>query len=124
MTSLVDTSVLIDHLRGDAAAYAALRSAREAGALHASEITRVEVLAGMRPREQDRTLMLLGSLTWHPVTSHLAEVAGELGRRWLRSHRLDAADLVIAATAIDTGSDLLTRNVQHFPMFPDLTAPY
>lgn len=124
MTVLVDTSVLIDHLRGEAAAHAALRAAREDGALHASEITRVEVLAGMRPREIGPTMSLLDSLTWHPLTTHLAEVAGELGRAWLRSHRLDAADLVIAATAMDTGAGLLTRNVKHFPMFPGLTPPY
>lgn len=124
MTSLVDTSVLIDHLRGDPGAHAALRSAREAGVLHASEITRVEILAGMRDTEEEPTRTLLGSLVWHPVTAELVELAGDLGRRWLRSHRLDAADLVIAATAMDTGADLLTRNVKHFPMFPGLTAPY
>lgn len=124
MTLLIDTSVLIDHLRGDAAAHAALRTARVDGRLHASEITRVEVLAGMRSREATPTLALLDSLTWHPLTTHLSEIAGELGRRWLRSHRLDAADLVIAATAIDIGAGLLTRNVKHFPMFPDLAAPY
>lgn len=78
----------------------------------------------MRSREATPTLALLDSLTWHPLTTHLSEIAGELGRRWLRSHRLDAADLVIAATAIDIGAGLLTRNVKHFPMFPDLAAPY
>lgn len=29
-----------------------------------------------------------------------------------------------AATAIRTGSRLLTRNVGHFPMFPGLQEPY
>lgn len=36
----------------------------------------------------------------------------------------DGADLAIAATAIHTGSRLLTRNVRHYPMFPDLEPPY
>jgi predicted nucleic acid-binding protein len=52
MSVLVDTSVLIDVLRGENAAAEVLREARMAGALHASEVTRLEVLAGMRPREE------------------------------------------------------------------------
>ncbi|MGC8510860.1 MAG: hypothetical protein ACP5PB_08340 [Acidimicrobiales bacterium] len=55
----------------------------------------------------------------------IAERAGELGRRWLLSHQSsDSADLAIAATALLTGSVLLTCNVRHFPMFEDLATPY
>ncbi len=32
------------------------------------------------------------------------------------------ADLAIAATAIRTGTSLLTRNIRHFPMFTNLRA--
>lgn len=124
MTTVVDTSVLIDHLRGVPGAHSALRLARESGELHASETTRLEVLAGMRPAEQEATHTLLDLLTWHPVTRDIAETAGELGRQWSRSHRLDAADLAIAATVRELGAELLTLNVKHFPMLPGLTAPY
>lgn len=125
MTAIVDTSVLIDYLRGHEQAAAVLETERAAGPLQASEITRLEVLAGMRPAEEDSTRSLLSTLVWHPVDADVAEAAGELGRRWLPSHhRIDSADLAIAATAIGTGSRLLTRNVRHFPMFPDLQTPY
>lgn len=125
VTALVDTSVLIDYLRGHERAAAVLERERAAGPLQASEITRLEVLAGMRPAEEDSTRSLLSALVWHPVDAAVAEDAGELGRRWLPSHHgIDSADLAIAATAIRTGSQLLTRNVRHFPMFPDLQAPY
>lgn len=124
MTMVVDTSVLIDHLRGVPEAHESLRRARAVGPLHASEITRLEVLAGMRASEETATRTLFAALTWHPVTAPIAEVAGELGRRWLRRHRLDAADLAIAATAIHADADLLTLNVKHFPMFPGLAPPY
>ncbi|MHB8341879.1 MAG: PIN domain-containing protein [Mycobacteriales bacterium] len=125
MTALVDTSVLIDYLRGHQGAASLLE--REAGAarLHASEITRLEILAGMRAGEEDATRSLLSTLAWHPVDEEVAEEAGELGRRWLASHPgIDGADLAIAATAIRTGSHLLTCNVRHFPMFARLRAPY
>jgi predicted nucleic acid-binding protein len=125
MSVLVDTSVLIDVLRGGPAAGEAMRRARMAGPLHASEVTRLEVLAGMRPREEEATRGLLAVLTWHSVDERVAEVAGELGRRWLPSHGgIDSADLVIAATVLLLDVELLTRNVKHFPMFSGLVAPY
>lgn len=125
MTALVDTSVLIDYLRGHQDAAVVLERERAAGPLLASEITRLEVLAGMRSDEEDATRALLSALLWHPVDAEIAEIAGALGRRWLVSHHaIDSADLAIAATAVCTGTRLLTRNVRHFPMFPDLRAPY
>ena len=125
MTVVVDTSILIDLLRGEPAAAAVLREARGAGPLHASEVTRLEVLAGMRAREEDATRALFDAFAWHPLDERLAEIAGELGRRWLPGNRgIDSADLAIAATAIDLGARLFTRNVKHFPMFSGLSAPY
>jgi predicted nucleic acid-binding protein len=125
MTALVDTSVLIDYLRGHPGAAEVLERERAAAPLHASEMTRLEVLAGMRPTEETTTRALLSTLTWHPVDAEIAEEAGELGRTWLPSHRsIDGADLVIAATARRTDARLLTCNVKHFPMFADLSAPY
>ena len=125
MTALVDTSVLIDYLRGHEGAAELLEQERAAAPLHASEITRLEILAGMRPAEQDGTRSLLSTLSWHPVDSDVAEEAGALGRQWLPSHHtIDGADLAIAATAIRCGARLLTRDVRHFPMFADLQAPY
>ncbi len=125
MTALVDTSVLIDYLRGHEPAADVLVRERAVGALHASEITRLEVLAGMRPPEEGATRSLLSTLVWHPVDVEVAEEAGALGRRWLPSHHgIDGADLAIAATALRIGARLLTMNVRHFPMFADLRRPY
>ncbi len=125
MSALVDTSILIDYLRGNAGAGDLLERERAADVVHASEITRIEVLAGMRPAEGDATRALLSTLVWHPVDAEIAEEAGALGRQWLPSHHtIDSADLAIAATAVRTDARLLTRNVRHFPMFTDLQAPY
>jgi predicted nucleic acid-binding protein len=125
VTVLVDTSVLIDYLRGHAGAGDLLEQERAAAPLHASEITRLEILAGMRTAEEDGTRSLLSTLIWHPVDAEVAEEAGALGRRWLPGHHtIDSADLAVAATAIRLDSRLLTRNVRHFPMFTDLHAPY
>ncbi len=125
MTSLVDTSVLIDYLRGHEPAANLIERARTTGPLHASEITRIEILAGMRRGEEEPTKSLLASLAWHEVDAAVAERAGALGREWLPSHQgIDSADLAIAATAILNRAELLTLNVRHFPMFPGLRRPY
>jgi predicted nucleic acid-binding protein len=122
---MIDTSVLIDYLQGHQGAADLLERERAAAPLHACEMSRLEVLAGMRPGEEVATRSLLSTLVWHPVDNEVAEEAGALGRRWLPSHHtIDGADLAIAATAIRTGSRLLTRNVRRFPMFTDLPAPY
>jgi predicted nucleic acid-binding protein len=125
VSALVDTSILIDYLRGHQDAGELLERERAAAPLHASEITRLEVLAGMRKGEEQGTRSLLSTLTWHPLDADVAEKAGALGRQWLPSyHAIDGADLAIAATAILSDLRLLTRNVRHFPMFPELRAPY
>ncbi|HET6918395.1 MAG TPA: type II toxin-antitoxin system VapC family toxin [Jiangellaceae bacterium] len=126
MTIVVDTSVLIDHLRGVEDARTALRGAVDAGErLTTSVLTKVEILAGMRESEQAATGRLLATLDWIAVDEELAESAGLLANRYLRSHPgVDPVDYVIAATVTQLAAKLWTRNVKHFPMFPDLKPPY
>jgi predicted nucleic acid-binding protein len=125
MTVLVDTSVIIDYLRSDRGAEKTLEDERLKAPLHASEITRLEVLAAMKSNEEGGTLALLSIFVWHDLDTVIAKRAGELGRRWLPSHHaIDSADLAIAATAMVAGCELLTCNVKHFPMFAGLKRPY
>jgi predicted nucleic acid-binding protein len=68
---------------------------------------------------------LFALIAWIPVDESVARRAGDLGRRWRRSHPgIGVADLAIAATAEELGADLATRNLKHFPMFEGLRAPY
>ena len=126
MVLVVDTSILIDHLRGVEGARRALQGAATSGELlTASVLTRVELLAGMRASEELATLNLLGTLTWVELDEALADRAGRLANRYLRSHPgVDAVDFVIAATVEQLDADLWTLNLKHFPMFPELSAPY
>jgi len=126
VTTVVDTSVLIDHLREDDRAHAALRQARKIDQrVSASVLTKVEILAGMRPSERELTRRLLDSIEWLEVDDDLAERAGDLAARYLRSHPgIEAVDYVIAATVQRLGASLLTRNLKHFPMLDGLTNPY
>ena len=126
MTLLLDTSVLIDHLCGNREARRVLAAAVDDGErLAASVVVKVEVFAGMRRAEEQPTRRLLGALDWIPVDDDIAERAGLLANLYLSSHPgVDPVDHIIAATAELHDAGLWTRNVKHFPMFPELEPPY
>ena len=126
MRLLVDTSVLIDQLRGDPRATQLLMdAAKRDDELWSVTAVRTEVLAGMRKGEERRTTALLDALRWQDVTVEIADRAGELARRYLRSHSgVDTVDYLIAAAAELLGAELLTCNVKHFPMVAGLKPAY
>jgi predicted nucleic acid-binding protein len=123
VTVLCDTSVIVDILRNYATAVAWARSLPEPPVC--SEITRVEILRGLRTDERRATERLFGAVAWIGVDEAIARRAGELGRAWRRSHQgIATADLIIAATAAEHGHQLGTLNVKHFPMIAGLRPPY
>ena len=126
MVIVVDSSVLIDHLRGDARARTVLVDRANAGdEVWSVTVVRTEVLAGVRRGEEETTRALLASLKWQSVTVDIADRAGELARRFLRSYPgVDTVDYLIAAATELLGGALLTKNVKHFPMFADLKPAY
>lgn len=64
-------------------------------------------------------------LRWAPVDERVSRDAGELGRRFRRSHaHIGIADLLIAATCLSLDAALATMNGRHFPMFESLARPY
>jgi predicted nucleic acid-binding protein len=122
MTVVVDSDVLIDVLRGVPAAAAFLKRLDRPPVC--SEVSRVEVLCGMRSEERRTTERLLSFVGWASVDEAVSSTAGELGRRFRRSHALAVPDLLVAATAERLGLPLATRNVRDYPMFPDLEPAY
>jgi predicted nucleic acid-binding protein len=123
LSVVLDTSILVDHLRVSAPATAYLAGLESRPAC--SEISRIEVLQGLRAAEKRAASRLFALIEWVPVTEAIARQAGELGREWRRSHPgIGVADLAIAATAVQLDASLATRNLKHFPMFEGLRAPY
>jgi predicted nucleic acid-binding protein len=123
MSVVLDTTILVDHLRGSSLAGEYI--AGLGAAPSCSEVTRVETLRGLRSEERRRTERLFALITWVPVDKEVARRAGELGRRWRRSHPgIGVPDLASAATAELLEAQLATQNLKHFPMFEGLRAPY
>jgi len=123
---LVDTTVAVDHLRGAPAATNLLAGLISTGeTLVASEVTRFELLAGVRRAELEALEEFSSSLAWAPIDEEVSRTAGTLAQRHRGSHSgIDDADYLIAATAMVLEADLLTTNVKHFPMIRGLRAPY
>jgi len=118
---ILDTGVLIRHLRDYADYPELVDRLTEEGDIFISAITRLEIVRGMREREQDATFELLDSLETADVTRWIADQAGELIRFWKTCGiTLGDADAVIAASALQQGLTLVTTNPKHFPM-PELT---
>ena len=91
----------------------------------ASEITRFELLSGLRPGEEEEVERLSSEQGRVPVTEKVARQAASLARTHRASHAgIEDADYLIAATALDLEARLLTTNVRHFPMFAGLEPAY
>jgi hypothetical protein len=123
---LLDTSVAIDHLRGNPAAVSLLNDLIEAEeVVLASEVVWFELLAGVREKEREALEQFFSVLSWVPMGEEVARAAGELANRHRRAHSgIDVADYLIAATAFLLDAELLTTNVRHFPMLEGLEAAY
>jgi predicted nucleic acid-binding protein len=119
---LLDACVVIDFLRSLPAARTVLSGEKM---LAASEVTRFEVLAGLRPGEEGATEAFFQGIAWLEIDENVARQAAALARQYRPSHSgIDAADYLIAATALEYGARLLTTNVRHFPMLPGLEPAY
>ncbi|MGH3424054.1 MAG: type II toxin-antitoxin system VapC family toxin [Nocardioidaceae bacterium] len=123
---LLDTSVAVDHLRGHRRATSLLEGLlRSEELVVASELTRFELLTGVRPNEQTSLEDFFAAVDWAPVTEEIVRRAGAYARSFRRSHTgIGPVDYLIAGTVSALDADLLTVNVRHFPMFTGVQPPY
>jgi predicted nucleic acid-binding protein len=121
---LVDSDVLIAHLRGAPAARDWLVEARRRDRLAISVVTIVEVVCGSSV-ERREVWRLLSAFKVEPATEVVARRAGDMMRRYRAGHAgVGLGDYLIAATVDVKGLELATLNVRNFPMFPDLRPPF
>jgi predicted nucleic acid-binding protein len=115
---LLDTTVLIDLLRGRPEAERRLRTIRSAGDdPYASAVNVEEVVRGLLPGEDAAARKLVDGLRMAPLGAAEGWQAGE----WRREHAargetLSQADCLIAAAASAVGARVATGNAKHFPM--------
>lgn len=117
MPILLDTTVLIDVLRGTASARARLLEVEQRREVPLACAVNVEELVrGLRPEEENVADRLLRGVRIAP----LGRFEGAQAGRWRREHArrgvtLSQSDCLIAAAAVSAGARLATGNPRHFP---------
>ena len=111
---ILDTNAIIYYLEGEEPATAKIEDLfRGDHTIYVSAITEVELLRFARLTDVDylKIGVFLSTVSTIPVDSTIARVAGVVGR----IHGVTGlADSIIAATALLTGSEVVTRNVRDF----------
>ena len=126
--SLLDTDILTEILkrRNQTVAVHASAYLQAFGPFAFSAMTRFEVLRGLRQKQASTPLrdfeVLVARSLLFPISDDVLDRAAYLwvdARNKGKPHR--DADLIIAATAIEHHSILVTGNTAHFDWIPELT---
>lgn len=127
-SGILDSSVLIDCLRGRAGAVAFLRSHTAAVGLPTTHLlVAAELYAGARDARELRAIQSFLAPFQLAVPNEADGLAAlDLFRQYRLSHGVDWPDCQIAATALRLGVEVFTLNVKHFSAFSGLvvTRPY
>ena len=114
---LLDTTVLIDALRGRRAAERILELRQQGHTPFVCAVNAEEVYRGLRPGEEEHARRLFSGLREAPLGPDEGRCAGT----WRRDHAargrtLSQADCLIAAAAHAIGARLATGDPKDFPM--------
>ena len=112
-----DTNILIDFLREVPGAQAELTGYTNC---YISQITWIEVMAGIQPHEDAKVRSFLSGFEVLSISERVIEEAVIVRREG----RLKLPDAIILATAIAHNLILVTRNTRDFPTGPRIRVPY
>jgi predicted nucleic acid-binding protein len=119
---LLDSGLVIRHLRGRKSAVRLLRGLGKTNRLCIATVTRVEIFAGMRPEEAYATRKLLSCFVNLDLNRQIADRAGEYVRSGYAARRqIQVPDAIIAATATINNLTLVTLNTADFVQIPGLS---
>lgn len=120
MLHVLDTTVLIDYLRGRPAVGRVLALLDRGVTPATTTINVEEIVRGLRVDERVAAEQLFEGLVILPITAAAAWMAGDWRREYAaKGQTLWQADCLIAATCVVAGAPLATGNPKDFPM-PDV----
>ncbi|NOY30802.1 MAG: type II toxin-antitoxin system VapC family toxin [Planctomycetes bacterium] len=117
---LFDTDVLIWMLRGNAKAAQAIDDAEEKGL---SVVNTMELLQGARNKNEVRAIRsFLSDMRFqtYPLSENIGHRASIYMEEYVLATSLCLADALIAATAVEANSTLLTANDKHYRSIKEL----
>ncbi|MBI2329919.1 type II toxin-antitoxin system VapC family toxin [Candidatus Daviesbacteria bacterium] len=115
MKLLVDTSVLIDHLRGGNAWKKVVAESGEDLKLFVPTIVIFELFSGQSTHDLSMVVkiyQLLDNFQKIELDENIAKIAGEFFRD--AKHRIQVSDYIIAASALSINARVVTLNKKHF----------
>ncbi len=117
MLVLLDSTVLIDYLRGKPAMQRVFALEKKGDVPSTTAVNIEEIFRGIRPREEKRAHQLLSGLEIIPLDARVGVLAGTWRRDFARRGiTLAQPDCLIAAAAIVWNATLVTGNLTDFPM--------
>lgn len=119
MPYLIDSDVLIDISRGNRAARQYLDALKDPWAI--SQIAALEIIVGAR-NQRELTIIdtFLAGYLIVPLRESTGKRAYELLKLYAKSNGLHVFDSLVAATAMEEGLTLVTRNHKHFEVIAGL----
>ena len=117
---LIDTDVLIWLFRGKVSARKALE---RCDAVQLSAITYMELVQGMRNQDEFRALRrTIHDHQWEivPLSENISHRATVYIESYALSDGLQLADALIAASAVESGTPLMTANIKHYRVIPEM----
>ena len=119
MAYLLDSDVLIDISRSRQAAIDYVDALPDIWSI--SQVTAMELLVGARDKREVGFLhVFLSAYPIVPLRDSFGSRAYRLLMEYSKSHGLPVFDSLIAATALEEGLTLVTRNRRHFAMIDGL----
>jgi len=120
MPYLIDSDVLIDISRGKQAAREYVDALTEGWAI--SQVSALELIVGARDRRELANIdAFLSAYVIVPLRESTGKRAYELLKLYAKPHGLHVFDSLVAATAIEEGLTLVTKNRRHFGVIQGLS---
>ena len=122
MKVVIDTSILIDYLRGGTKWEAFIENVDKEAELFLPTVVIFELFSGSSTKNQQKKQDVVDLLKqFHKIDldEQIAKRAGELFRDLKKN--LQVPDYIVAASALETGAAVLTLNTKHFQQIPHLS---
>ncbi len=121
MNIVVDTNILIDHLRGGDAWEKNIAILPHSAVLILPSVILCELYSGKSSADQANAGKITRLLSFFQIADMNTAIAKRAGTIYRDiSQTLDVPDYIIAATALELGAPVLTANKKHFRQVPGL----
>ena len=118
---VIDTDILIDFGLDRDDAVNTMAVLEKNYLLSTSVITAMELYSGCRSKKDIKKVEeLIADLRISFVSKSISERAFDLMKKYRSSHGVEINDMLIAATAIETGAKMISKNQKHYQFIPDL----